>query len=77
VPARTEGYNEESAMGIYFKPDMTTAVVLPNVEAVLLLKRQILAASALDYRNDAPVSRTDNMHLQQSQPVTAPLTHQL
>ena len=67
--------NEESAMGIFFKPDMTTALEMPNVEAVLLLKRQILAASALDSRNDAPVLRTENLYLQQSQPVAALQLH--
>jgi len=60
-------------MGIYFNPDMSTAVALPNVEAVLLLKRQILASSALDSMNDAPVVRTENLYLQQTRPdVTFP-----
>ena len=30
-------------MGIFFKPDMTTAVEVPNVEAVWLLQRQMRA----------------------------------
>jgi hypothetical protein len=34
-------------MGIFFKPDMTTAVAVPNVEAVLLLQRQIQVASLM------------------------------
>ena len=62
-------------MGIYFKPDMASAVEMPNVEAVMLLKRQILALSTLDSRNDAPVQRTENLYLQQSQPAAALVAH--
>lgn len=62
-------------MGIYFKPDMATAVALPNVEAVQLLKRQILAATALDSSNAAPVLRNENMYLQQSQPAASLIAH--
>ncbi len=62
-------------MGIYFKPDMATAVEMPNVDSVLLLKRQILASSALDSRNAAPVQRTENTYLQQTQPAAALIAH--
>lgn len=34
-------------MGIFFKPDMTTATEVPNVEAVLLLQRQLQVASRM------------------------------
>jgi len=62
-------------MGMFFKPDMTTALEMPNVEAVLLLKRQILASSKLDSSNDAPVLRAENLYLQQSQPAAALQLH--
>ncbi len=64
-------------MGIFFNPDMSTAMEMPNVEAVLLLKRQILASSTLDSRNDTPVMRTENMYLQQSQPDMALPGHRI
>jgi hypothetical protein len=34
-------------MGIFFKPDMSTATEVPNVEAVLLLQRQLQAVSLM------------------------------
>jgi hypothetical protein len=62
-------------MGIFFKPDMTTALEMPNVEAVMLLKRQILALTALDSSNDVPVPRPENLYLQQTQPAAALQLH--
>ena len=40
-------------MGIFFKPDMATATEVPNVEAVLLLQRQIQAAAFMNQVSDA------------------------
>lgn len=41
-------------MGIFFQPDMSTSVEVPAVEAVLLLQRQISAASQMDSNAQAP-----------------------
>ncbi|HTQ99831.1 MAG TPA: hypothetical protein VMH83_07570 [Candidatus Acidoferrum sp.] len=46
-------------MGIYFKPDMATAVEVPNVEAVLLLQRQLRAASLLESGDEREPRRGD------------------
>ena len=60
-------------MGIYFNPDLAAKVEVPNVEAVLLLQRQILAASQLSYDHDAAPQRLA-LALASSMNVQTPVT---
>lgn len=60
-------------MGIYFNPDLAAKVEVPNVEAVLLLQRQMLAAASMSYDHNASPQRL-GLALTQSMNVQTPVT---
>jgi len=60
-------------MGIYFNPDLTAKAEVPNIEAVLMLQRQLLAASSMSHDHGAR-PQSAGFTLQQSLNVQTPVT---
>lgn len=61
-------------MGIYFNPDMVAKVEVPNVEAVQLLQRQLVAALTME-RDHYTAQPRLGLALQQSMNVQTPVTY--